>query len=191
MKTEQAIEYTRHTLRRQRKALATEETYLFWLRRYVLALRNIPAILSSEKKVEQFLTVLATCQHVAASTQSQALNALLYFYKEVLRHPLANIDALRAKRPVHERHAPTVAETQALLQTIHNEGGYPTNLIARMLYGCGLRVSDPLNLRIKDASLEQRTLSIRGAKGGKDRLVAWPTTLLPEVAAQIQHARVI
>jgi integrase len=76
-----------------------------------------------------------------------------------------------AKRPVQARHAPTVSETQLLLQTIRNEGGYPTNLIARMLYGCGLRVSEPLNLRIKDVNLNQGSLCIRGAKGGKDRMV--------------------
>ena len=60
---------------------------------------------------------------------------------------------------------PTVGETQALLQTVRNQGGYPTNLVARMLYGCGLRVSEPLNLRIKDIDLERRRLCIRGAKG--------------------------
>ena len=70
MKTEQAIEGTRQALRRQHKALATEETYLFWLRRYVLALRNMPETLSSGKKVEHFLTDTAIRQNVAASTQN-------------------------------------------------------------------------------------------------------------------------
>ena len=71
MKTEQAIEVTRQAPRRQHKALATEETYPFWLRRYVLALRNIPGTLSSEKKVKHFLTDLAIRQNAAASTQNQ------------------------------------------------------------------------------------------------------------------------
>ncbi len=89
------------------------------------------------------------------------------------------MNALRAKRPVHTRHAPTERETQLLLQTVRNEGGYPTNLIARLLYGCGLRVTEPLNLRIKDVSLEGRRLCIRGAKGGNDRVVPLPPSLLP------------
>lgn len=84
-----------------------------------------------------------------------------------------------------------MAETQALLQTVPNQGGYPTNLIARMLYGCGLRVSEPLNLRIKDIDLERRQFCIRGAKGGKDRVVAIPLSLIPELTKQMQLARVV
>jgi integrase len=70
-------------------------------------------------------------------------------------------------------------------------GGYPTNLIARLLYGCGLRVSEPLNLRIKDINLERRTICIRGAKGGNDRLVVLPTSLMPELAQQMRVARAV
>jgi integrase len=95
----------------------------------------------------------------SASTQNQAFNAILYFYREVLGQPLGNVKALRATRPVHERRAPTVSETHALLQTVRNQGGYPTNLIARMLYGCGMRVSERLNLRIKDIALAFRARS--------------------------------
>ena len=109
---------------------------------------TIDSALSSEKKLECFLTRLAQAD-VSASSQNQAFNAIAFFYREVLDEALGRVDGLRAKRPVHERHAPSVAETQLLLQTIQNVGGYPTNLIARLLYGCGLRVSEPLNLRTK------------------------------------------
>ena len=104
----------------------------------------MPQDLSSEKKLERFLTDLAR-NDVSASSQNQAFNAILFFYQQVLEQSLGNVNALRAKRPAHERHAPTVGETQLLLQTIRNAGGYPTNLIARMLYGCGLRVTEPPN----------------------------------------------
>jgi site-specific recombinase XerD len=133
--------------------------------------------LSSEKKLEQFLTDLACVHDVSASSQNQAFNAIRFFYQDVLGQQLANINSLRAQRPAHERHAPSLADTKALLQTIRNEGGYPTNLIARMLYGCGLRVIEPLNLRIKDINLERCRLCIRGAKGGNDRVVALPLSL--------------
>jgi integrase len=113
----------------------------------------------------------------------------------VLGQLLGNIDALRATRPAHTRHAPTLGETQALLRTIRNEGGYPTNFIARLLYGCGLRVSEPLNqplnLRIKDIDLERRRLCIRGAKGGNDRMAALPASLVGELIRQMQFARVV
>jgi len=122
-------------------------------------------------------------------SQNQAFNAILFFYKDVLGHPLQGVDALRVTRPPHMRHAPSIGETQALLHAIRNVGGYPTNLIACMLYGCGLRVSEPLNLRIKDVDFQQSRLCIRGAKGGKDRMVALPATLVPEIRQQVNVAR--
>jgi len=190
MNATQAIERLRQALRRQHKALSTEDAYVFWLRRYLKALSAMDPGLSSDKKVESFLTRLAR-GGVSASSQNQAFNALLYFYKEILEKPLGRIDALRAKAPVHERHAPTIAETQALLQTVRNEGGYPTNLICRMLYGSGLRVTEPLNLRIKDIDLERHTLCIRGAKGGNDRVVVLPASLVTELRQQIEVARAV
>jgi integrase len=191
MKKSQAIERLRQVIRRQHKALATEDSYVFWVGRYITSLANIPPELPSEQKLEIFLTGLALRHNVAASTQNQAFNAVLFFYKEVLARPLGNVNALRAKRPVHERHAPSVTDTRHLLQTIRNVGGYPTNLIARMLYGCGMRVSEPLNLRIKDVNLERGTLCIRGAKGGDDRVVQLPASLVPELKQQMRSARLV
>jgi site-specific recombinase XerD len=156
MNEAQAIDRMRQVIRRQHKALATEDAYVLWLRRYMRALRQMPPQLSSEKKLEKFLTDLALERDVSASTQNQAFNALVFFYKVVLGQPLGDVNALRAHRPVHERHAPTPAETSALLQTVPNQGGYPTNIVTRMLYGCGLRVSEPVNLLIKDIDLERR-----------------------------------
>jgi hypothetical protein len=87
MNTAQAIERLRQVIRRQHKALSTEDCYTFWLRRYIAALRQIPANLTSEKKLEQFLTDLALRCDVAACTQIQALHAILYFYNFVLEQP--------------------------------------------------------------------------------------------------------
>jgi hypothetical protein len=112
-----AIERLRDVLRLQHKAISTEDSYVYWLRRYVTALNTMPGSLTSEQKLENFLTNLARNRDLAASTQNQAFNAILFFYNEVIRQPLQNIDALRATRPARLRHAPTVAETQALLQT--------------------------------------------------------------------------
>jgi integron integrase len=188
MTTTQAVDRLRQVIRRQHKALSTEESYIYWLRRYIAAVPAMPKELTSEKKIEAFLTGLAM-RDASASSQNQAFNAILFFYKEVLGQQIGNVNSLRAKRPAHERHAPTVPETQLLLKTIRNEGGYPTNLIARMLYGCGLRVTEPLNLRIKDINLRARRLCIRGAKGGSDRVVLLPLSLVPEVSQQMRVAR--
>lgn len=191
MSPSQAICRVREVIRRQHKALATEDSYTFWLRRYMAALPEMPRDLSSEKKLEKFLTDMALHRDVSASTQNQALNAILFFYREVLGQSIGNVNALRAKRPVQERHAPTVHETKLLLQTITNEGGYPTNLIARMLYGCALRATEPLNLRIKDLNIEQRSLCIRGAKGGHDRVVPLPQSLVRELTQQLGLAQTV
>jgi hypothetical protein len=106
---------------------STEKSYIFWLRRYIDALSRIPRNTSSEQKLERFLSNLAQDRDVSASTQNQAFNALLFFYTQVLGQTLGNVNALRAQGPVHERHAPTVAETQLLHGAVGNEGGYPTN----------------------------------------------------------------
>ena len=186
-----AIDRLRNVLRRQHKALSTEDSYVYWLRHYVIALNTMPSSLHSEQKVENFLTHLARNRNLSASSQNQAFNAILYFYNEVLRQPLQNIDALRVRRPARLRHAPTVAETQALLQTVRDRAGYHTNLVVRLLYGCGLRVCEPLNLRIKDVKLQELTLFILGAKGGKDRVVAIPPSVVPELRQQIKRAQTI
>lgn len=189
MTSSQAINKTRDVIRRQHKAISTEQTYLFWLRRYIAAIRQMPNELASERKLERFLTELARVQDVSASTQNQAFNAIVFFYKDVLGHPLKDIDALRATRPTHLRHAPTVTETRELLKAVRNIAGYPTNLICRMLYGCGLRVSEPLNLRIKDIQFSETKLFIMGAKGRKDRVVALPSSLAEEIRQQMSFSR--
>ena len=191
MHANQAIERMREVIRRQHKALATEDTYVHWLRRYIGALQGMPPTLTSEQKLERFLTELALKRDVAASTQSQAFNAIAFCYKDVLGTPLHNVDALQARQPVHLRHAPTVAETRALLQAVGDVAGYPTNLIARLLYGCGLRVTEPLNLRVKDLDLQGAVLSILGAKGGNDRVVSLPRSLIPDLTLQMQFARAV
>lgn len=191
MSADQAVRRLREVIRRQYKALATEETYVQWLRRYMAALRQMPAGLPSEQKLERFLTDLAQRHNVAASTQNQAFNAILYFYKEVLGTPLQEVHALRATRPARMRHAPSVQDTRALLQAVRDRAGYPTRFIARLLYGCGLRVSEPLNLRIKDLDLEGGFLVIRGAKGGKDRVVALPLSVRVEMQEQLARAQAL
>lgn len=191
MKPSEAIAAARGVIRRQHKALATEHTYLHWLGRYIAAISQMPNALPSEQKMERFLSDLALHQNVSASTQNQAFNAILFFYRDVLKIELKNINALRAQRPAHLRHAPTVEETRALLADVRNVGGYPVNLIVRLLYGCGLRVTEPLNLRIKDVDLANAKLFIMGAKGGKDRVVALPCSLAEEMRGQMDYARAV
>jgi len=184
----QAEETLRQVIRLKHFSLSTEECYVGWLRRFMRHLGKLPPGLTSEKKMEAFLSALAR-EEVSASTQNQAFNALLFFYRDCLGQKLEGINALRAKRELTVRRAPAVEEVRRLLAALRDESGYPVRLVTRLIYGCGLRITEPLGLRIRDVELAQSRLIIRRAKGGKDRVVGIPCSLARELAAQIQTAR--
>lgn len=146
--------------------------------------------MASERKVEQFLTALAK-EDVSASTQNQALNALVFFYREVMDVELKNIKSLRAKRPVQIRHAPSHEETLRLIKAIQSDADFEIALAVRLIYGCGLRVTEPLSLRIKDVDLNGGRFVIRSAKGGKDRIVPIPNSTIEDLRRQMKWAREI
>ena len=191
MKPEQAAAKFRDFMRLRHLAISTEQCYLAWLDRYMRFLAAEGSRWGpSEERVQAFLTGLAH-REVSASTQNQAFNALVMFYREVVGQPLAKVDALRANKPQRLREAPSVAETRAMLAAVRDVQGYPTRLIAHLLYGCGLRVSEPCNLRVKDVDLAGSRLVIRAAKGDKDRVVALPCSLFAGLRDQLEVARVV
>ena len=190
MNISQSLEKLTDALRLRHMALSTEEAYRFWLQSYMQWLHSRRSDGSSEQKVEAFLTLQAR-RGVSASTQNQALNALAFFYKHVLEAPLGEIEAVRVRRPERVRTALSVEETRALLGAVEDVGGYPTRLVVRLLYGAGLRVSEPLELRLKDVDVAGRQLVVRGGKGGKDRLVMLPDCLVPEMEGQLRVARAV
>jgi len=188
--TEQALQRLSDVIRRKHLALATERSYRAWLKRYCDFIQRRPVQLPSEQKLEQFLTALAR-QDVASSTQNQAFNALLFFYKEVMGSELKNVQAFRARRPAQVRRAPSREDALRLLQTLQKDAGFEVSLAVRLLYGCGLRVTEPLNLRIKDVDLPAGQLVIRAAKGGKDRVVPVPCSVLTDLGEQIESTRMV
>ena len=176
--------------RRKHLSYATEKSYLGWIQSYIGMLAELPAGWSSEEKVSAFLTREAK-RGVAAATQSQALNAVVFLYGQVLELPLEKVDALRVRRPAMIRTALSLEETRALLGAMEDYAGYPTRLIVRLLYGCGLRVTEPLELRVKDVDVVAGHLVVRQAKGNKDRMVGLPDCLRGEMAAQLRVARAV
>lgn len=123
----------------------------------------------AEAAVEDFLTMLATERHVSASTHNQALSALLFLYREVLGVNLPWLDAVN--RPAQKRRIPSVLaqdEVAALFQFL---GGEMT-LLAKLLYGAGMRLMEGLRLRVKDVDFDRRVIIVREAKGNKDRVVS-------------------
>jgi|ERR1017187_7765777 integron integrase len=189
MNRDTAVQKLIDTARRKHFSLSTEQSYTGWLRRYCLYIRKLPAGWPSERKLEAFLSMLAK-DDVSASTQNQAFNALLFFYQECLGQKLAGIDSLRAKRAAFVRRAPSVEEVRALLKDVRDESAYPVRLLVKLLYGCGLRITEPLGLRIRDVDLAGSRFIIRQAKGRKDRVVPIPCLVIREIQAQIEAARV-
>lgn len=160
------MEQVRRVLRERRYSRRTEEAYVHWIRRFIVANeRRHPSDLA-EDEVAQFLSMLALKEQVAASTQNQALAALRFLYAHVLRRPLAAVgNIVPAHRP---RRVPVVLsreELRAILRRLDS----PHDLCVGLMYGSGLRVTELLRLRVKDADLERCEIIVRGGKGDKDR----------------------
>ena len=192
MQIDHAIRLLKETCALQHIALKTEKSYTHWLVRYASFLKGPkPKVLPQpNEKIEAFLTRLAL-DGVAASTQNQAFNAILFFYRHVLKQELGNINALRAKRPAALRYCPDRQETLQLLAHVTDVYGYPTRLIVHVLYACGLRVCEPLNLRIKDLDLKGRRLHIHQSKGNKGRVVLFPECLSGALERQLVFAQAL
>ncbi len=167
-------------------SLRTEQAYLYWVRFFIRwhQLRHPRDMGAAE--VEAFLAMLASERRVSASTHSQALSALVFLYREVLGLDLPWLQDLR--RPAYRRRIPTVlttAEVRALLAGM--EGA--TGLLARLLYGTGMRLMEGLRLRAKDVDFDRHAIVVREGKGSKDRVVMLPRTLEPALRQQLREAR--
>lgn len=190
MKTlEQITDRVRDTLRVKQMAYTTEQCYVGWIVRYYHYARTLDRGLSHEAKMERFLTMLAREGEVAASTQNQAFNALLFLYREVLKWPLGDVHGLRAKRKVHARHCPSEQEVLGLLKHLPSTPAEPMRLIAALLYGAGMRVNEALEIRLKDIRLAEGLIVIRDPKHGKDRWAKIPHILATAIKRQIEHAK--
>ncbi len=190
MKIDEILHKTSDVCRLKRYSYATEKSYAGWIRSYSRELVTMPAAWTSEEKAGEFLTRIAK-KGVAAATQSQALNALVFLYGQVLGTPLGNVEALRVRRPAVVRTALTADETRSLLGAMEDHAGYPTRLVVQLLYGCGLRVTEPLELRVKDVDVEAGQFVVRAAKNNKDRVVALPECLGEGMAAQLRVAKAV
>ncbi|MCB9882040.1 MAG: integron integrase [Planctomycetes bacterium] len=173
-----------HTTSRLRRFSArTEKAYVGWIRRYLRAngFRRPETLGAAE--VTAFLSDLAVHRHVAASTQNQALAALLFLHREVLAIDLPWLDDLvRAKRPARLPVVLSRAEVASLLEAMTGDPA----LVARLLYGAGLRLLEALHLRIKDVDLQRRQLTIRSGKGDRDRPALLPESMADALRRQIQ-----
>lgn len=161
----------------------TEQTYCGWIRQFIRwsGMRH-PADMGAAE-VEAWLSMLANQRDVAASTQNQALSAVLFLYKNVLGIELPWLDGIsRAKKPA--RLPVVLSKPEVVAVLAHTKGS--SGLIIRLLYGCGMRLMEALRLRIKDIDFHTNIIVVRGGKGDKDRIVPLPTTLAQPLREQIE-----
>lgn len=182
------MDEVRRQLRLNHYSLRTEHAYLGWIRRFIHANGKRHPREMGAVEVERFLSGLAVQGKVAASTQNQALSALLYLYRHVLRTELPWMeDVVRAKRP---QRVPTVlsrAEMQGLLAQLD---GRPW-LLASVLYGGGLRLMEALRLRVKDVDFARNEITVRDGKGGKDRRTVLPASLVEPLQREVERTRLL
>ena len=184
-KSPRLLERLRGELRLRHRGERTERAYLGWVRRFVHhhALRHPSEMGAAE--VAAFLTHLAADRGVSASTQNQALAALVFLYRHVLRRELGPIDALRAKP---RRSLPVVLSTEEAHRLIGRlQGVYA--VVASLLYGSGLRLLEALRLRRQDIDLDRRLIHVHEAKGLKERVTILPDSLCSALVAHLQAVR--
>lgn len=164
----------------------TNEAYWHWIKRFVLWSGKRHPGEMGQTEVGQFLTWLASDQKVSASTQRQALAAVLFLYKQVLGIDIGWVEGIvRAKQSQRLPVVMTMNETRAVLA---NTSGTP-GLFLRLLYGTGLRLMEGLNLRVKDVDLEQRQIIVRAGKGNKDRVTMLPARLVEPMRELLEERR--
>jgi len=176
------LDQVRDAIRLKHYSYKTEQSYVAWIRRYILFHNKRHPQEMGTEEVEAFLTHLAVTENVAASTQNQALSAVLFLYRYVLQQPLTeNVDAIRAKRSKHLPTVLTVAEVKAVLGAMT---GTP-QLMAELLYGTGMRLNEGLRLRVKDVDFGQQQIIVRDTKGNQDRVTVLPQRIVERLQAHL------
>jgi len=179
-------EQLRQVMRFKQFSLRTEEAYWNWIRQFILFHGKRHPREMGKPEIEAFLSHLTTAKNVAVATQNQALNALIFLYREVLHQPFDKLGPV--ERPRRLPRVPTVlsqAEVKRLLAAMDGT----LALLARLLYGTGLRVMEGLRLRVKDVDFDRGQIIVHDGKGFKDRVTVLPESLREPLAAHLQRVQ--
>jgi integrase len=163
-KNRKILDEVRNVMRLYHYSIHTERTYCDWIKRYVLfhQMKSREDLPGGEQKIELFLTDLAVNKNVSKATQNQAMNALVFLYKKVLKTPLdKEINAIRAAK---KKNIPVVMTREETAKVISLMSGAP-QLAAKLMYGSGLRISETIRLRIQDIDCKMKTITVRSGKG--------------------------
>jgi len=182
------LDEVRRRIRVKHYSLRTERVYIAWIRRFILANGKRHPRELGQPEIEAFLSHLAVEGQVAASTQNQALAALLFLYREVLALELPWLDGIvRAKRP---QRVPTVLSKREVAAVLAHLDGRMW-LVASLLYGTGMRVLECMRLRVKDVDFARNEITVREGKGAKDRRTVLPQSLAPALEREVVRARAL
>ena len=189
-KDRKLLDEVRDVMRLHHYSIHTERTYCDWVKRYIRyhSMTGRQDLIDGEAKIEAFLTHLAVDKTVAPSTQNQAMNALVFLYKHVLKQPLdKDINAVRASRKIN---IPVVMAREEVARIIALMEGVP-QLVVKLLYGSGLRILEALRLRVQDIDYEFKQVTVRSGKGAKDRVTPFPSSAIPLFQNHLSRVRVI
>lgn len=190
LQSSRLLDQLRERIRYMHYSLSTEQVYVYWVRFFIRwsgrggEMRHPRDI--GAPGVEAFLTMLATERKVSASTHNQALSALLFLYRHVLNVDLPWLNDVN--RPTQKRRIPSVLTKDEVAGVLSHMDG-PVALMARLLYGTGMRLMEGMRLRIKDVDFDRHIIIVRDAKGGKDRVVMLPRSLAAPLRLQLLAAR--
>jgi len=180
------LDQVRLAIRTRHYSVKTEEAYVGWIKRFIFYHNKRHPAEMSEQEIAQFLSSLASESHVSASTQNQALNAVLFLYREVLRKEIGYVNGVvRAKRP---KRLPVVLTRQEVRSIVGLLDG-PEWIMGMLLYGAGLRLMECLRLRVKDVDFARGEIRVRSGKGDKDRITMLPTAVNERLRRHLESVR--
>lgn len=182
------LDQVRNLIRLKHLSYKTERAYVGYIREYILFHNKKHPKEMGVDEIREYLTHLAVDKNVAASTQNVAFNALLFLYKQVLGVDLPIIEGvMRAKRPSRLPSVFTPTEAKAIIAELEGT----TKIIVSLLYGCGMRITEALRLRVKDIDFETRQIVVRDGKGEKDRMTVLPESISDDLRNHIERVRLV
>ena len=189
-KDRKLLDEVRDVMKLHHYSIHTERTYCGWIKRYIQyhSMTSREKLINGAAKIEAFLTHLAVDKALSPSTQNQAMNALVFLHKHILKRPLdGNINAVRAMKKVN---IPVVMTREEVACVITLMEGTP-QLVVKLLYGSGLRITEALRLRVQDIDYELKQITVRSGKGAKDRITTFPVSVIPLLQNHLSRVRLI
>jgi integron integrase len=188
MKKIKLIDQVKNTIRIKHYSIRTEEAYVSWIKDYIYYHNKKHPVNLTEEHISEYLTYLATKRNVAASTQNQAMSAILFLYKEVLMHDILKLPkTVYAQKPEKLPVVFTVDEIKKIFTFIDDK----YKLMAGLLYGCGLRLMECIRLRVKDVDFQYKQITVRSGKGNKDRITPLSDKIIQPLMKHLEKVKLI